>query len=203
MKKPVILTIIALLAAISAYLLFFRKAPSPPEVKDQPLHIGKNTAAFDNAFSGLLDAYYSLRDALVEWDTVAADRQANAVIQRADSLPFKELKADSAIVLTAQSLAAMVSGEAKGFVGETGIEPKRREFNTLTNGMYDLVRTVHYGGDPIYHIRCPMAFGDSAEGFWLSNTSKIVNPYLGKKHPTFGAKMLGCGEVTDSLDWTK
>jgi hypothetical protein len=203
MKKPVILAIIALLAAISAYLLFSRKAPSPPEVKDQPLHIGKNTAAFDIAFSGLLDAYYSLRDALVEWDTVSADKQAYAVIQRADSLPFKELKADSAIVLTAQSLAATVSGEAKGFIGEASLEQKRREFNTMTNGMYDLVRTVHYSGDHVYHMRCPMAFGDSSEGFWLSNTSRIVNPYLGKKHPTYGAKMLGCGEVTDSLDWRK
>jgi hypothetical protein len=48
-----------------------------------------------------------------------------------------------------------------------------------------------------------MAFGDSSEGFWLSNTAAIINPYLGKKHPTYGAKMLGCGEVTDSLDFAK
>ncbi len=62
---------------------------------------------------------------------------------------------------------------------------------------------MRYDGDKIYHIKCPMAFGDSAEGFWLNNSPAIVNPYLGKKHPTYGAKMLGCGEVTDSLDFEK
>jgi hypothetical protein len=203
MKKPVLLTIIVLLAAACAYLLFSKKPPAPPEAKDQPLHIGKNTASFDNAFSGLLNTYFSLRDALVEWDTLSANRQADSVIHKVDKLPFNELKADSQLVLTAQALGMTLVGEAKGLIDEPGIDGKRKEFNTLSSGVYDLVRTVHYGGQPIYHMRCPMALGDSMEGFWLSNTSKIVNPYLGKKHPTYGAKMLGCGEVTDSLDWTK
>ena len=48
-----------------------------------------------------------------------------------------------------------------------------------------------------------MAFKDSIEGFWLSPTSKVVNPYLGNKHPVYKSKMLGCGEVVDSFDLTK
>ena len=48
-----------------------------------------------------------------------------------------------------------------------------------------------------------MAFKDSLEGYWLSNSSKVVNPYLGNKHPRYGAKMIECGEVVDSFDLVK
>jgi hypothetical protein len=48
-----------------------------------------------------------------------------------------------------------------------------------------------------------MAFKDSEEAYWLTSTNKIVNPYLGKKHPTYKDKMLGCGEIIDSLDFAK
>ena len=72
----------------------------------------------------------------------------------------------------------------------------------LSGELYDLIRTVRYDRETIYHIRCPMAFGDSAEAYWLSNSSKIVNPYLGKNHPSYKNKMLGCGELVDSLDFS-
>ncbi|HEX4374277.1 MAG TPA: hypothetical protein VHZ50_13330, partial [Puia sp.] len=123
--------------------------------------------------------------------------------QRADSLPMKQLKADSTIVLTAQNLAGSVSNEVNGFVGEPTIEQKRREFNMITDELYNLIRTVRYDGETIYHERCPMAFNETEEGFWLSNTSKIINPYLGNKHPKYNGKMVGCGEVVDSLDFSK
>ena len=151
----------------------------------------------------VLDNYYSLKDSLVEWDTTGVDRKALDLARKTDSLPFKEMKADSILVITAKSLAQSVSNEARGLAGEVSIEQKRRAFNMLTDEMYNLVRTVHYDGQIIYHIRCPMAFNDSEEGFWLTNSSRVVNPYLGRKHPKYGAKELGCGEVTDSIDFTK
>lgn len=203
MKKLVLLVIIFGLAGLLAYKLFWDKKPRITEVKDQPLRISKNSGVFNTAFAGVLSDYYSLRDALVEWDTLAADREANALAQKADSLPFKELKADSILVLTARSLAISVQSEAKGLIGEEGIEQKRRAFNMLTDEMYNLVRTVRYDGQIIYHMRCPMAFKDSEEGFWLTSTSRVINPYLGRKHPTYGAKMVGCGELTDSVDFSK
>jgi hypothetical protein len=73
----------------------------------------------------------------------------------------------------------------------------------LTDEVYTLVRTVRYDGETIYHIRCPMAFNDSEQAFWLSNTPKIMNPYLGEKHPVYKNKMVGCGEIDDSLNFAK
>src|SRR5579859_5250091 len=180
MKKLVLLVIVFALAGFLAYKLLSKTEVRPPEKKDQPLAIGKNSGPFNTSFAVLMNDYFSLKDALVEWDTIKADQAAYVLSQRADSLPIKELKADTNIVLTAQSLAASIGSEAKGFMGETGIEQKRRAFNMLTEELYNLVRTVRYDGEVIYHIKCPMAFKDSEEGYWLSNTSRIVNPYLGK-----------------------
>jgi len=203
MKKLVLLVVVFALAGFIAYKLLSKKEVPPPEKKDKPLAIGKNSGTFNTSFAVLMNDYFSLKDALVDWDSIKADQAAYVLSERADSLPIKELKADTSIILTAQSLAASIGSEAKGLMGETGIEQKRQAFNMLTDELYNLVRTVRYDGEVIYHIRCPMAFKDAEEGYWLSNTSRIVNPYLGKYHPTYKSKMLGCGEVVDSIDLRK
>lgn len=203
MRKLVILIIIILVAGLLVYKLLSDKKTQPGLPPDQALRISKNSTGFDSAFAGLMTEYFSVRDALVDWDTAKADQAASRVASTADSLPLRLLKADSGIVMTARSLAASMEAEAKGFVGETGIAGRRHSFDMLTSELYDLVRAVQYDGEKLYHIKCPMAFGDSAEGFWLSSTPEIVNPYMGRKHPTYGVKMLTCGEVTDSLDFGK
>jgi hypothetical protein len=203
MKKLVLLIIVFALAGLLAYKLFSRKDALPvAEKKDKPLSIGKNTGVFNTAFAGVMSDYYALKDALVDWDSTKADQQAHALLLQVDSLPFKELKADSNLISTAQTFASGVSNETKGFLGETTIELKRREFNVLTEQLYDLVRTVRYDGGIIYHVRCPMAFNDSEEGYWLSDNSKVINPYLGRKHPKYKEKMISCGDISDSLNFT-
>jgi hypothetical protein len=203
MRKFVLLIIVFIVAGLLVYRLLSDKKTSQGLPPDQALKISKNSTAFNQAFDRLMNSYFALKDALVDWDTLKADQAAQSIAAKADSLPVKTLKADSAIVLTAESLAASIDAEAKGLTGETGIDGRRRSFNMLTDELYNLIRTVQYDGFRIYHIRCPMAFGDSLEGYWLSNTAVVINPYLGRKHPTYGAKMLGCGEVTDSLDFGK
>ena len=204
MKKLLLLIVLAGIAAFAAWKLLSCKERKPvEEQKDQPLSISSNSSVFDRSFSKLMNDYYGIRDALVEWDSAKADIAAKALQQKADSLPFSELKGDSSIILTAQNLATSISSETKGFIGETTIEQKRRAFNMLTDEIYNIIRTVRYSGQMIYYIKCPMAFKDSSEGYWLNNTSKVINPYLGNKHPAYNDKMLGCGEIVDSLDFAK
>jgi hypothetical protein len=201
MKKLVLLIIIFGLAVLVAYKLFWDKESKPAQNRDQALTISKNSGVFNVSFAAFLSDYFSLKDALVDWDTIKADQAAYRLAREADSLPIKLIKADSSIVLTAESLAASIGGDARGFLGEAGIEEKRRSFNMVTEELYNLIRTVRYDGETIYHVRCPMAFKDSEEGYWLSNAREIVNPYLGNKHPTFKNKMMGCGEIADSVDF--
>jgi tellurite resistance protein len=205
MKRLILILAIILLVVVAVLLkLYWSKPENTQQIeKDKPLSISKNSDAFTKSFSELMSSYYNLKDALVDWDTTKANQAALIMQQRADSLPSQELKADSTIVLTAENLAGSISNEIKGFVGENTIEQKRRAFNMITDELYNLIRTVKYDGETIYHIRCPMAFDEKEEGYWLSNTSKVINPYLGNKHPKYNNKMIGCGEVVDSLSFAK
>src|ERR1035438_5300175 len=103
MKKLLLLIVLAGIAAFAAWKLFSCKERKPvEEQKDQPLSISSNSSVFDRSFSKLMNDYYGIRDALVEWDSAKADIAAKALQQKADSLPFSELKGDSSIILTAQ-----------------------------------------------------------------------------------------------------
>jgi hypothetical protein len=199
MKKFILLAIIFLAAGFLAWKLLSDKPAGRPEPADKPLTIARTTGAFNESFAVLLDRYYAVRDALVDWDTLKADQAAYALSAKADSLPVQLIKADSGIILTAKSLAASLSGDAKGFTGEAGIDGRRHSFDLMTEELYNLLRTVRYDQGEIYHIKCPMAFSDTIPAYWLSNTSAVINPYLGNKHPTYKAKMLHCGELVDSF----
>jgi hypothetical protein len=203
MKKFLLLVIVFVAAGFIAYKLLRDKPAQPAQHKDDALRISENPETFNVAFDSLLAQYFALRDALVNWDTLKADRAAYGMAAKADSLPIRLIKADTAIVLTARSVAAELSANAKGFSGEGGIAGRRQSFNILTDNLYNLLRTVRFDKETIYHMRCPMAFQDSIEGFWLSDNSQIVNPYLGNKHPVYQSKMLGCGEIVDSFDLVK
>jgi Cu(I)/Ag(I) efflux system membrane fusion protein len=86
-----------------------------------------------------------------------------------------------------------ISSEAKALVAEPNLEAKRKSFQMISDNMFDLVRTVHFDKEVVYHQFCPMAFND-AGAYWLSQSADIKNPYFGKK-------MLTCGEVKDSIDF--
>jgi hypothetical protein len=204
MKKFIIALLV--LGAV-AFLIYWFKAAQPKDTTEDkepvPLAITDKSDAFRAGVGELLTAYYSLRDAFVNWDTAAVNKAALNVQLKADSLPLTELKADSNIVETARTFGMSVSSEAKGVMGESNIEQKRRSFYTLSENLYNLLRTVQYSGEVVYHQHCPMAFNDAEEAWWLSNSSEIVNPYLGKSHPKYKAGMLHCGDISDSLDFRK
>ncbi len=200
MKKFILLVVVFIAAGFLAWKLLSDKPVKGSPPKDEALRISKNPEGFNTAFDGLLSQYFAVRDALVDWDTLKADQAAFTLAAKADSLPIRLIKADTGIVLTARSLAASLSGDARGFGAGSGYEGRRQTFNMLTDELYNLLRTVRFDKETIYHMRCPMAFQDSVEGFWLSDNSHIVNPYLGNKHPLYKNKMIGCGEIVDSFD---
>ena len=59
----------------------------------------------------------------------------------------------------------------------------RQDFRMVSENLYPFLKTIGYEGPKLYWQNCPMAFGENKEGNWLSNTSEIINPYLGKNHP--------------------
>ncbi|TDH29288.1 DUF3347 domain-containing protein [Segetibacter sp. 3557_3] len=187
MKRIVLFSLVSIMAACGG-------EDKKTEVdKDVPLVQSKNTSAFSESFKSLLTSYYALKDHLVQTNDSLATSSAQQVVQAATGLQLKDLKADSSIVAMTKTYVETIVAEAQGLVGEKTIEEKRKSFQMISDNMYDLIRTVRYDQEVVYHQYCPMAFSD-AGAYWLSNTSDIKNPYFGKK-------MLECGEVKDSLDF--
>lgn len=204
MKKALILIGVLALALGITYLVLHKSSSGDgkPEERDAPLAISSKTSAFNRSFGGVLTSYYALSDGFVEQDTTLITGASRDLDKAIDSIRFDQFKADTSIVQTAVSLAQSMHGEIAGLLGEPTMEQKRREFNMITDQLYSLVRTVRYDGSIIYHIRCPIAFPDSSEAYWLSPTNRIINPYWGKNHPVDKNNMQNYGEVIDSIHFS-
>jgi hypothetical protein len=200
MKKALLLVVVLAAALGIAYLLLHKSSSSATaEKRDVPLPVLANSSAFNRSFAAMMEDYYKLSDAFVNGDTAAIRAKANKLSVSVDSLKLNQLKADTAIIETAVNLAQSIPGEIAGLNGETNIEHKKREFYMISEMLYNLIRTVKYNGSTIYHMECPMAFNDSSEAYWLSASSKVINPYLGKNNPKYKDKMLDCGKINDSI----
>jgi hypothetical protein len=176
-----------------------------PVEEIKPLTVSKNSERFNTSFDKMLNSYLLVKDALVEYDTSKANMASMALAALADSLNMEEIKGDTsgAIVAAAKNFAGVISGSARGLIGETDIVKKKKEFQMISDALYDLVRIVKYDRRKLYHQHCPMAFNDDGEAYWISTSNEVVNPYLGKKHPKYKDGMLHCGDITDSLDFSK
>lgn len=191
MKKFIVTSFILLVVACSGTDEKAKVETKPNE----PLTKSKNSPQFNQSFSQLTDAYFLLKENFIAENDTAINATAKKLMLAADSLLFKELKADSSIIETATSFTQSLSAELKGLIGEKVLLQKRKSFNVVTDLVYNLIRTVQYDREVVYYQRCPMAFEEGdPNAFWLSKSSDIRNPY----HPK---TMLTCGEVVDSLKY--
>lgn len=168
-----------------------------------PLAVGADNAVANNAFHEVMMSYESIHDALVAWDEAKATESAKSLAAQASQFPFDELKADEVVVSTAKSLMENVRAGAEKIATNKTIEQKRRAFASVSDNLYNIARTIQYNKEPLYKVSCPMAFNDEESANWISRVDKVVNPYLGTKHPKYKSGMLECGEVTDSLKYSK
>jgi hypothetical protein len=204
MKKALILVLVLALALGISYLVLHKNnsESGKTEEKDAPLTISSKSSAFNSSVTRVLSSYYALSDGFANADSTKIGTSAQKLNNLVDSIRFDQFKADTAIVQTAVSLAQSMKGDIAGLMGEKTMEQKKREFNMITDQLYSLVRTVSYDGNVIYHIRCPTAFSDSSEAYWLSPSNKIVNPYRGKNPAGVNNDVQDCGEVIDSIHFS-
>jgi hypothetical protein len=163
------------------------------QIPDQVKSI-ENQSLAERGLSPMVSAYYNLKDALVEADTLLADKTAEALLKLTDSLKVIEILTDSSLVNGIETYRGNISAETKGLIGETDITEKRRAFSMISQNLLPLLQEVNYTATPVYQQICPMAFNDDEKAYWLSNSREIMNPYLGKKHPKYKAGMLHCGD---------
>lgn len=197
MKKGILIILVLVILGIAGWMIWGGKKEAAPENKQQPLTKADNSDAFNSSFGVMLQAYFKLKNALVASDSAQASTAALELATAADSLKVNEIKGDStgAIKLTAQDYSGTISGSAKALAGEKGLDPKRKEFKMIADALFTLFQTVRYDEQKIYWINCPMAF-DNTGANWISEDSVVKNPY-------FGDKMLNCGTVEATLDFTQ
>src|SRR5687767_9025926 len=172
MKKTLIVVIVLVVIVLIARPFFCNsedKQADKPAEKQQPLSVGDNTDVFKQSFTQLLNAYNTLKDALVASDTAKATAAALELRTAADSLKVNEIKGDSTGVIkeTAASFSSTISGSAQALAAEKDLKNKRKEFEMIADAIWSLTRTVRFSGQKLYWQYCPMAF-DNKGAYWIS-----------------------------------
>ena len=124
---------------------------------------------------------------------MAADsiKSKEAADQLASALDTLQNQVDSSLKLSTLTYPSVIKEASVNLSKMTALEEQRAVFETISNNLFELIQTLRPAGIETYKQYCPMAFNDKG-AYWLSDTSRIRNPYFGKK-------MLSCGEVAQEL----
>jgi hypothetical protein len=203
MKKIILLVGLALVGVISWYIWETRNKPRNELAATITPAVSKHSTDFNNSFNTVLNHYYALSEAFVNWDEAGINAHSTSLSTSVDSLNFEDIKNETAVIETANDYKNKLKRNAEQIAASGDVTEKRRIFHTMSSNLYDLLRSVQYDAGTIYMQNCPMAFNDTEDGNWLSRTPDIRNPYLGLHHPKYRSGMLECGETKDSLGYIK
>jgi len=197
----VLFILLLLLIGIIRYLFFGNGGSNHSNTKPEPLTVSKHSEIFNKSMQAMLNSYYQLTEAFVNWDTVSINKYSNELKTTLDSVQINELQKDTVIYLTALDPLANAKTEINSILADPSINEKRGSFNILSDNIRSLLVIVKYDQAKIYWQECPMAFGEERPGNWLSKTIDVRNPYLGTKDPNHGNSMLECGGPKDTINF--
>ena len=144
--------------------------------------------AFREQITNLANAYFGVKNALVEDNVVAAQEAAKKMEDVLESVNMGLLKGE------AHDRWMPLSGQlsdAGAHIGRSDdIEVQREHFQLLSEAVLAMTEKFGLEIDKVYKQYCPMAFDDEGAN-WLSESDEILNPY-------FGDMMLRCGEVLET-----
>ncbi len=147
---------------------------------------------FQKTYSGLLNAYIELKDALVAADKVLADKKIEDLRSALSSL---ENISGSDVVNAWKGNLDTLKMALTEATSAGDVEAQRKAFSPMSESLISMTQKVAPPGEELYVQNCPMAF-DFEGANWLSNSKEVVNPY-------FGDKMLNCGSVTATIEKAK
>lgn len=199
--KRVLAVVFLIIILLAVWFLFF-KTEKTESITTQKQTTGapKHSSEFNEKITSMMNAYGEMKNAFVDADTMAIKAKTAQFLASTDSLSLSELhEKDSSLFTAAQQNISDIKANAEPILKESDITEMRHDFSMVSENLYPLLKTIGYEGPKLYWQNCPMAFGDDKPANWLSNTSEILNPYLGKKHPEYKSAMLHCGENMDSL----
>ena len=200
--KGILAVVIAIAMILAVWLLFFKPDNKATTATKKQISVTakKHSPQFDTQISSLINSYMAMKSAFVDADTSEIKAKTAGFIASADSLHLEELQEkDSSIYMAVQQNVSDIKANANPILQENEITEMRHDFSMVSENLYPFLKTIGYEGEKLYWQNCPMAFGDDKPANWLSSTSEINNPYLGKKDPKYKSGMLHCGENMDSI----
>lgn len=199
--KRFLAIVFLIIILLGAWFLFFKtdKKVTDTEIT-HTTGVKKHSAEFNQQMANLISSYMEMKNAFVDADTSVIKANTAHFITAADSLDLSELhQKDSSMFMAAQQNVSDIKANAQPILQEKDLTEMRQDFSMVSENLYPLLKTIGYEGSKLYWQNCPMAFGDDKPANWLSNTSEILNPYLGKNNPEYKSAMLHCGENKDSI----
>jgi Cu(I)/Ag(I) efflux system membrane fusion protein len=149
-------------------------------------------AEFQRQLTALWTHYQAIQMALAG-DT-SAEKDAAASLQTLQATNDQALNTETRALWSPmeKGLSAALTAMAQS----QDLEEQRKHFEPLSRDFTKALKTFGLLTDtPIYEIKCPMAF-DFKGANWLQDSQKVQNPY-------FGASMLTCGSVVDTIPGNK
>jgi hypothetical protein len=129
--------------------------------------------------SKLYQNYIAIKAALASDDADKTSKSATEFIKTASTIDYK---------LVSEGNLTILKKDATAISEARSINAQRETFLNLSDNMIALTKQFKLSDKPVFVQYCPMA-----DGSWLSDEKKIVNPY-------YGSKMLSCGSVKSEIN---
>lgn len=136
--------------------------------------------------SATANAYFELKEALINNTPAVAATKAKALLEALDKVAMEQLSQQQHNAWMQQKAA--LAADAANIAQLTDIEKQRIRFSALSGNLYTVFKAGGIG-QTIYYQHCPM-FNGGAD--WLSKDKTIRNPF-------YGDEMLSCGKTQATI----
>jgi len=124
--------------------------------------------------------YLNVKNALTKDNADSVSAYAKALSANLQIIPMEKFSADKHEIWD-QYYEALIN-DAKEIGSNAELKHQREHFADLSSTFYKMAKAMEMNTVDLYYQYCRMA-----DAYWISEKSKIVNPYMGKKMPSCGS----------------
>lgn len=155
---------------------------------DPPVEEGIVTEKPIDYLASVFANYFALKDGLVQTSASSTAANAKKLLSSLNSVKMETLSTSEHTAW--MNVKANLIADAKSISESSDVEAQRTTFIRLSEKMYALAKSAELE-KPVYYQFCPMA-NNGKGATWLSKENTVKNPY-------YGATMLTCGKVTETI----
>jgi hypothetical protein len=159
------------------------------EMKDDKKGVDA-TSAFSEKYNEWLNEYLQIKNALVTDNASAASVSSSRFMEYTIALPMGKMNTQQHTVW--MEVFDKIKSDASAIYSTKDIAKQRKFFQSLSANVSVVVKEFKLSDKTVYQQYCPM-YDDGKGAYWISEQSKIKNPYYGKA-------MSGCGSTKQTIN---